>query len=169
MEELQIDIFVRLWTVGFTLLNSFVLFLVMRKFLFKPVSDFIENRKEGIKKEIENAENIKKQAFEFKAEYESKMANINEEKTGIINDARKRGEEIFQKLKEDGGKERDRILKNAEHEKDLMVEKAKDQLRKETVSLSIDIAQQLIRKELDNDTNRQMIDDIIKDLSAVKM
>ena len=169
MQEITVDLNIRLWTIGFTLFNAVILFLIMRKFLFKPVNSFIENRKASIKSEIENAANIKGQALEFKAEFESKMANINNERAVIINDARKRGDEIYHKFKTDGEKERERILKNAETETDLMVEKAKEELRKETVTLSIDIAQQLIKKELDTDTNRKMVDSIINDLSAMQV
>lgn len=169
MEGQLVDLNIRAWTIGFTLFNAFILFLIMRKFLFKPVSQFIENRKASIRKEIDDAENIKRQANEFKSQYETRLSDINSEKAAIINDARKRGDEIFGKIKEDAEKERDRILKNAESEKELLVEKAKDQLKKDAVTLSIDIAQELIKKELDTESNKQMVENIIKDLSVMKV
>lgn len=169
MEESLVDLNFRLWTIGFTLFNALVLFWIMRKLLFKPVADFIENRKATIRKQVDEADALKKQAGDLKSNYESRLANIHEEKIAIINDAHKRGDELYQKMKEDADKERERILKSAENEKNLMAAKAREELRNEAVNLSVNIAEALIKKEINTDTNKQIIDSIVKDLSAMKV
>lgn len=168
-EGITVDIIPKLWTVGFTIFNTFVLFLILRKFLFKSVHDMIENRKQAIKDEFKKAETLQLEGQGLIKQYEGKIKLINEEKAEIIHGARKRGEEIMATLTEDGEKERERILKQAEVEKSLMFDQARDQLRKETVDISIGIAEQIIKKELDQQTSRKMVDSIIKDLSGLKM
>ena len=167
--EISVDIIPHFWTVIFTLFNTFVLFMILRKFLFKSVHDMMENRKQAIKNEFDKAESLKMEGHGLINQYEEKLKAIYEEKADIIHGARKRGEEIAEGLKDDGEKERERILQSAENEKNLIFDKAREQLRKETVDLSIDIAQQIIKKELDQQTSRKMVDSIIKDLSGLKM
>ncbi len=164
-----IEIIPKFWTIIFTLINTYVLYLVLKKFLFKSVHDMIENRKQSIKNEFAKADQLKAQGQELIGQYEGKLRMINEEKAEIIHGARKRGEEISAMLKDEGEKERERILKAAEAEKKLMFDQAREVLRKETVDLSIDIAEQLIKKEMDQQTSRKMVDSIIKDLSGLKM
>ncbi len=156
-------------TMIFVLFNAFILFLIMKKFLFGAVMGMIEKRRANIENDFITAEKAKTDALSFKKEYEDRLANANEEKAEILHNARKRGEEIAEKLKTEGEKERERILKAAETEKNLMVDKATEELRRETVDLSIDIARQIIKKELDFNTSRKMVDSIINDLSGLKM
>lgn len=168
-EGITVDIIPKFWTVVFTIFNTFVLFMILRKFLFNSVHNMIENRKQTIKNEFQKAETLQLEGQGLINQYEGKIKTINEEKAEIIHGARKRGEEIMASLTEEGEKERERILKQAEAEKILMFDQAKDQLRKETVDISIDIAEQIIKKELDQQTSRKMVDSIIKDLSGLKM
>jgi len=168
-EGITVDIIPKFWTVLFTLFNTFVLFLILRKFLFNAVHNMIENRKQTIKSEFQKAEALQLEGQGLINQYEDKLKGIHAEKTEIIQGARKRGDEIMAKLKDEGEIERDRIIKAGELEKNLMFEQAKEQLRKETVDISIDIAEQIIKKELDQQTSRKMVDSIIKDLSGLKM
>ena len=168
-EGISVDIIPQFWTVILTLFNTLVLFLILRHFLFNAVHNMIENRRQSIKSEFEKAETLQLAGQELINQYDGKLKTINEEKSEIIQGARKRGDEILAKLKEEGEKERERILKAAESEKNLMFDKAKEQLRLETVDLSIGIAEQIIKRELDQQTSRKMVDSIIKDLSGLKM
>ena len=168
-EGISVDIIPHFWTVIFTLFNALVLFLILRHFLFKSVHTMIENRKQSIKSEFEKADSMRLAGQVLIDQYDEKLKMIQEEKTEIIQGARKRGDEILAKLKDEGEKERERILKAAETEKNLMFDKAKEQLRIETVDLSIGIAEQIMKKELDQQTSRKMVDSIINDLSGLKM
>ncbi len=60
------------WTFVFQIINTIVIFLLLRHFLFKPTTDFMEKRTRDIEKDIEDAETMKQEAATLKASYEEK-------------------------------------------------------------------------------------------------
>ena len=66
------------------------LFLIMSYFLFNPAREFLKKRQEKIRTELEDAKNNQEDAKALKAEYESKLKNIDKEAESILADARKR-------------------------------------------------------------------------------
>ena len=66
------------------------LFLIMSYFLFNPAREFLQKRQEKIRTELEDAKNNQEEAHALKAEYESKLKDIDKEAESILADARKR-------------------------------------------------------------------------------
>lgn len=169
MQESMVDLNLNLWTIFFTLFNAVVLFLILRRLLFNPVMGIIEQRKSFIQHEISDADSLKKEADAIKEEYVLRLANIDDEKKAIIDEARRMSSFIYEKSKKETEKEKERILKSAEIEKSHLYEKAREDLKKETVLLSIDIAEEILRKKIDRNTSKQILDSIISELSDVKV
>jgi F-type H+-transporting ATPase subunit b len=59
-------------TFFFQIFNTFVLFLILKKLLFEPVTEFMENREKEIAAEIKNAEGKNLEAEKLKEKYSSK-------------------------------------------------------------------------------------------------
>ena len=53
-------------SVIYNIINIIVLFLLLRKFLFKPVTDIMEKRKSLIEEALKDADNSKNEAAELK-------------------------------------------------------------------------------------------------------
>ena len=68
MQLLRID-----WNVVFTIINLIVLYLALRKFLIKPVTNIMEQRKQMIEGDIADARKEKDKAYDLKAQYEDKL------------------------------------------------------------------------------------------------
>jgi F-type H+-transporting ATPase subunit b len=158
-----------MWTIIFTLFNAVVLYLALGKLLFKPVMGIIEQRRSNIQNDLATADNLKIEAGAIKEEYGKKLANIDDEKKTIIDEARKMSNYIYDKSKKEAEKEKEKILKSAETERNHLYEKTKEDLKKETALISIDIAEEILKKKIDLDTNKQMLDSIIDELSNVKV
>ncbi|HYF83444.1 MAG TPA: F0F1 ATP synthase subunit B [Clostridia bacterium] len=169
MHESIVDLNLNLWTIFFTLFNAMVLYLILRRLLFTPVMNFIEQRKSTIQNEIAAADSLKSEANALKDEYGSRLANIDSEKKVIIDEARKMSGYIYEKSKKEAEKEKERILKSAETERRHLYEKAREDLKKETAVLSVDIAEEILKKKIDSNANRQILDSIIDELSNVKV
>ena len=60
MQLLRID-----WNVVFTIINLIVLYLALRKFLIKPVTNIMEQRKQMIEGEIADARKEKDKAYDL--------------------------------------------------------------------------------------------------------
>ena len=68
----------------------FVLFLALSYFLFNPARKFLNDRKEKIRGELEEAKTSQEKATELKEQYEAKLKDIDKEAEDILSDARRR-------------------------------------------------------------------------------
>ncbi len=76
------------WNLLFTVINLLVLVAAMRIFLFKPVHKILDERQKQVDGALTDAEAAKKTAEELEAHHQATMANVEEEKAGIIRDAK---------------------------------------------------------------------------------
>lgn len=169
MHESMVDLNLNMWTIFFTLFNSLVLFLTLKKLLFVPVMDFIEKRRSIIAKEIETADNLKMEASALKEEYNKRLVGIEDEKKAIIDEARRMSSYIHEKSRKEAEGEKERILRSAETEKNHLYEKAKEDLKRETALISIGIAEEILKKKIEKKDNEQILESILNELSDVKV
>ncbi|MBR4035251.1 MAG: ATP synthase F0 subunit B, partial [Oscillospiraceae bacterium] len=78
---------VDVWTIIFTWVNMFILFTVMKKLLFKPVSNILDQRDAEIKKIYDDANQANEKAVTLEKEYSEKMAQARDEAGEIIRQA----------------------------------------------------------------------------------
>ena len=78
------------WGILWPIINIIVFYLLLRKFLFGPVSEIMEKRKEMISKDLMDAKAAKDEATEMKSEYEESLKAAKDEAGKIVSDARER-------------------------------------------------------------------------------
>ena len=78
---------VDVWTMIFTWVNMLLLFTVLKKFLFKPVNDVLNQREAEIKKIYDDANEANEKAVEMEKTYSEKMAQARDEAGEIIKQA----------------------------------------------------------------------------------
>ena len=108
------------WNIVWTIVNLLVLYLVFKKFLYKPVMNVIEARENMIKQQFDSAKKDQDEALKLKAEYHDRLENAKTEADQIILDARARAEE-----------EHARTLERTRDEAEHMLEKAKSDIANE--------------------------------------
>ena len=77
-----------LWDLALQWVSTFIIIFILYKLLFKPMTEFLDKRKDGIAKTIDEARSSKASALELKADYEAKLAKIEEEADQILKDTR---------------------------------------------------------------------------------
>lgn len=90
-EFLSID----LTTIIATLLNTLILFLVLKHFLFDKVNKVIEDRKNDVKETYRQADEAKENAEKLEAEYTSRLEGAKEESAQIIQTATRKAQTAF--------------------------------------------------------------------------
>ena len=96
MQDLDI-ISINIWHIVISLANLVILFLILKKLLFKPVKKIVEKRQKELEAEYCKAEKIQAEADAIKAEWEGKMATAEAEADKIISDAVERAENPVRK------------------------------------------------------------------------
>ncbi len=148
-------------TFFITLINVTFLFLVLRKILFKPVTKFMADRTEKIKREIETAKNMTARASALEKQFEEKMQHAREEGQKIIQTAREKAEAesaaIIAKAREDA----ERIVSDTRRSLADERSAAERELREETAELTISAASRVIAANLDTEKNRALVKQFI--------
>lgn len=151
-------------TFWFQLINTFILFLILKKLLFKPVSEFMEKRKSEIAESIERAEARNEEAEKYKSEYISKIEASQEEGRQIVRDAAKRAEERASEIVKAAEKEAKEIKERANLEIEREREKAINSLKDEIASIAMLAASKVIEEDLNekkhNTLVRKFIDEV---------
>jgi F-type H+-transporting ATPase subunit b len=152
------------WTFVFQIMNTLIIYFVLKRFLFKPTKNFMDNRTKGIADAMEEAAAKNKEAEAMLAAYQQKLDNVKEERNEIIRDASKRaeqrGEEIVRKAQEEAHK----LIEKANIDIQRERQKAMNEMKDQMAALVIMAASKVIEKELSLDVHQKMIKQFIDEV-----
>jgi len=156
------------WTFVFQIINTFILFLILKKFLFKPVTEFMENREKEIVDSIKEAEEKNKEAESLKTEYLTKLKGAEEEGRQIVRDAAKRAEERANEILKAAEKEANLYKERATVEINREKEKAINTLKDDIASLAMLAATKVIEKNLDEESHKNLVKNFIDEVGETR-
>jgi F-type H+-transporting ATPase subunit b len=146
---------------------AFVVLLgAMWKFGVPAVKNMEKAREERIRHDLENAELAKTEAEAEKAQYLAQIAGAKEEAGRLIEEARQAAEAVRADLIARAEQEANEIRARAQADIVNQRNQALAQLRTEVATLSIDLAGRIVERNLDNDTNRQLVDSFIDQVAG---
>ncbi|MFT9496658.1 F0F1 ATP synthase subunit B [Anaerosolibacter sp.] len=152
------------WTLVFQLANTLILFLILRKLLFKPVSEMMAGRQNAIVESIKEAEDKNAEAEQLKLEYQKRLEGAQAEGRELIKDASKRAEtradEIVAQAQQEAMKIKDRAEADIQREK----QKAANMMKEELAALAVMAAGKIIGKDLDEKGHDKLIKDFIDEV-----
>lgn len=151
------------WGIIWPIVNIVVFYLLLRKFLFGPVQEIMQKRKDMIAQDLNDAAAARTEAEGIKEEYKESLAQAREEAAQIISDARARAKTEYQ-AKMDKANE-DVVLMKENAQKDIEVEKtqALAGLQAEIAGIALMAASKVVEKETDNAGNEKLLDDFLKE------
>ncbi|MEG2514027.1 MAG: F0F1 ATP synthase subunit B [Bacteroidaceae bacterium] len=154
----------------FWMLLSFgIVFFILAKFGFPVITKMVDERKEYIDHSLEVAKQANEQLANIKVDSETIMAKAYEEQTRILNEAVVTRNRIIKEAKEQaseaGLKELDEVKRLIKAEK----EEAIRYIRRQVALLSVDIAEKVLRKILDEENEQmEMIDRLLDEVNVSK-
>jgi len=150
----------------FWMLVSFGLVLyILAKFAWGPIMKGIHQREDTIEKALEAANDAKKEMLQLKAGNEQLLRDAKDERDALMRDARKMKEAILDEARTKANEESARILENAKENIQYEKMAAINELKNQIASISIEIAEKLIGKELENKKQQQeLTEKLLKDV-----
>ncbi len=147
-------------------LSFSILLWILAKFAWKPIMKGLKERENTIDEALNAANKAKEEMKELKFSNEQLLKEAKEERDNILRDARHVKENIIEEAKEKANEEASRIVDNAkeaiQHEKMAAIHEMKNEL----ASLSIEIAEKILKDELSaTDKQKKLIDKLIKEVS----
>lgn len=157
---------VNVWTALFTLANTVALFLVLKKFLFKPVMQMIEDRQKEIDDTYAQADHAKEQAAALQAEYEDKLAAAMQTSERLVKEAVARGQKREEDIIRQANEEADAILRKAAADIAQEKKKAINDAKDEIAGLAMDIAGKVVGRSLNAEDQADLVDKFIDELGG---
>ncbi len=158
----QLDPGLFIWTI----LTFLILFYVLAKFAWKPLLTALESRENTIKSALEDAEKAKTELERLNAESEEIMAKARSEAQTIRVEAKSAAEKIKADVMVQAGEDANKIRDDAQKQIDVEKDKAIHEIRQEVVSLTMMVAEKVIRKNLSKEDNQSLIEDSIQHLKG---
>lgn len=147
----------------FAIINIIVLFLLLRKFLIKPVRNIMEKRDEMIRSGLENARKSQSDAELMKKEYEEKLKNAGDISAGIISDAKKEAEARSKNILDEANAKADNILSSARENAETAKIKAVSEAKEQIADLAAEMARKLVTTSKDSNFDSGEYDRFIRE------
>jgi F-type H+-transporting ATPase subunit b len=138
-----------------------VLLVAMWKWGIPAVRNMERTREERIRNDLEAAEKARTDAESEKAQYDRQIADARNEAGRIIDEARQSAETVRQDLIAKAEQDANEVRERAQADIANQRTQAIAQLKTDVAQLSIDLASRIVERNLDNDTNRQLVDSFI--------
>lgn len=141
-----------------------VLVLVTMKFVWPPLTQAMEERRQKIAEGLAQSDEAEKALEKAEQQAEQIIREARAKSGEIIDQAGKRGNEIVEQAKQDAIAERDRQVAAAEADIKLATNQAREVLREKLAELTISGAEQVIEQELDAERHRKLLDKLAAEL-----
>jgi F-type H+-transporting ATPase subunit b len=142
-----------------------ILIFLLKKFAWSPILKAVNDREQGIKDALDSAEAAKKEMQSLQADNEKIMKEARAERDSLLKEARDLKNSMISQAKDEAKSEAQKIIESANET--ILNEKnaAVSDIKKQVASLSIEIAEKLLKEKLSDD-NKQMkiVEDLIKDV-----
>lgn len=163
MQSLEV-ISINLWQILISLANLVILFLIVKKFLFKPVKKVLAQRQDLMDAQYSAAQEAQAQALADKDAWEHKMQSAKAEADAIMKDAASKAQIRGDRIVSDAREKADGIIRQAQTAAELERKKAEDGMKKEIVDVSAALTEKMLGREINAQDHREMIDSFIEGL-----
>lgn len=157
MEALGLDPkFLLIQAVSFSLL-----LFVLTKFAFRPLLNMLEERQQGIRNDLDQAESRRLEMERLQKDYETRLAQIEDEARDKIQQAIKQAEGIRDEILVKARAESEQVLAAGREEIDRDRIRSMAQMRNEVADLAIHAAQSVVGKNLSSEGHDQLISEAL--------
>lgn len=139
-------------------LNLVILFLLLRTFLYKPVSKFMAEREAKFQREREQIDASREEANALKAKYETSMKNAKLDAEHLAEERRKSAERDAEELHKKAKQDVQELLTDAMNQAMAEREGMLSDLKTQTAELAVDIAEKILEREVKQEDHERIID-----------
>ena len=142
----------------------FIMFLFLSYMLFNPAREMLKKRQDKVNNDIDSAEKSREDAAKLKEEYENRLREIHKEEDAILSAARQKALENETKIIDQAKAEAANIIERANHQAELEMKKAQDEIKKEIITVASMVAGKAVSEKLDIEIQDSLIDDTLKEI-----
>src|SRR5690606_8177010 len=139
-----------------------VLIFLMVKFAWKPIIGSLNDREEGIKNALDAAERARNEMENLQADNQKLLQEARMERESMLKEARDLKNKMIEDAKGEAQEQANKIIKQAQVTIESEKKAAISELKAQVASLSIEIAEKVVREELSNkDKQAKLVDSML--------
>jgi F-type H+-transporting ATPase subunit b len=140
----------------FWMLVSFgIVLLILRVFAWKPILNALKQREKTIQERLDAAKKAKKELAEIEFGNERIIALAKTERANMLKEAQEQRKKIIEDAKKEAKKEADKMIQETHKKIQKQKQDAKEDLKKQIATLSIDIAENVLKEKLSKDEQQK--------------
>tara|TARA_X000001036_G_scaffold292459_1_gene271753 strand:+ start:93 stop:602 length:510 start_codon:yes stop_codon:yes gene_type:complete len=136
--------------------------LILKKYAWTPLLDFLDQREKEISDSLAMAESAKADLEKVKEESQAILNEAKNQGKSIVSDSKQKAEDSANKILNDAKAKSDEFLVEAKSKIDLEKKRAIKEIKEEVVDLSLDLASQVLQRNVKDDDNNQFVQSSLK-------
>ncbi len=153
-------------TDTYRVMNFAVLAIALFFILRKPVSQALGSRVQGIREQLADLENKKREAEKALAEYEAKIANLDDEAKKIVEEYIQQGKEARERIIKEAESAADKLEEQAKRNIEYEFAQARKRLQEEVLESAIAKAEEIIRQRITDEDQERLVDEYLEKVVA---
>src|SRR5919202_402717 len=149
-----------IWTIVCFLITLYVL----KRWAFGPIQNMIDERRERIRRALEEADHARDEARRLLEEHRQLIGQARGQAEEILSEARRVADAQRERVREETETDRQRRLDETRRQIEAETQRALEQIRAEVAELTLVAASKVTGKVLDRDDHRRLIEDAISGL-----
>ena len=142
------------------------LVLLLQKFAWKPILNSVNEREEGIKNALDEAENARKEMQNLNADNERILKEARAQRDTLLKEAREMKEGIISEAKNEAQAQATKIVEQAQATIEAEKQAAITDLKNQVAELSVGIAEKVVRGELaDKNKQTKLVEELLKEVT----
>ena len=163
MQSLEI-ISVNIWSILVSLANLLIMFLILKRFLFKPVQKMMAARKQQVDQIYQDAKENRDSAINMKQEYEARLAAAREEADGLVRNAVQTAQRKGDAIGAEANSQASHLKQKAEQEIAQEKKQMLQDVRGEISDIAVSIASKVVEREVKKQDYDGFVDEFIKNV-----
>ena len=147
-----------------TIVSFAVLVLLLSKVAWKPLLQALKDREDGIRKAIGDAASARQSAEKLQIQLQQELAKAQDKAAGMIAQAQAEGQKLREQMLKDAEAEARRLTEQTKRQLEEEKSKLSRELRQEVASLSVKVAEKLLRHSVNVKEQEGLVAGFIKDL-----
>ena len=158
----QLDPGLFVWTI----ITFLILLTLLSKFAWKPLLNALEKREDEITNSLKNAEKARKELERLTTEGDEIIAQARSEAQAIVSEGKKAADQLKDSTLLKAKEEAVTNLEQAKEQIQVEKDKAIAEIKGEVVGLSLSIAEKLVKKNLNEEDNKSLINESLKHIKG---
>ncbi|MCH7471475.1 F0F1 ATP synthase subunit B [bacterium] len=150
-----------------SLLGFLILVWVLKKFLWKPVLQVIDERRESIETAYREVDEARKDVARMKEEYEQRLGEINDEAQQKLQEAIEKGQQVAGEIRQAAEESREKLVQKTQADIAREKDKAIAELRNTAIDLSFSIAERVMKEQLDREGHEKLAHSFVEELKGM--